>query len=65
VSALAKAESSFARFDFVRSTFSAQVAWRKAAAYRDIALNLAPGTSELEKGTKNTGASSCPSSKDD
>ncbi len=62
VAAIAKAESAFARFDFIRATFSAQQAWRKAAAYRDLALGLQPGTSELEKGTKKEGASSCPSS---
>jgi hypothetical protein len=62
ISAIAKAELAFSRFDFVRSTFSAQLAWRKAAAYRDLALGLAPGTSELQKGTKKEGASGCPSS---
>jgi hypothetical protein len=51
----------FAGFDFVKATFAAQAAWRAAAAYRDLALNLAPGTSELQKGTKLSGASSCPS----
>lgn len=64
ISAMAKAEQAFARFDFVASTFSAQAAWRKAAAFRDLALGLAPGTSELEKGTEKEGASGCPSSKD-
>ena len=34
-----------------------------AAAYRDIALGLPPGTTELEKGTKKEGASACPSAK--
>ena len=62
ISAMAKAELAFARFDFVRATFSGQLAWRKAAAYRDLALGLAPGTSELQKGTKKEGASGCPSS---
>src|SRR5215210_4476764 len=56
-----KAEHAFAKFDFVNATFAAQNAWRSAAAYRDIALGLAPGTSELEKGTKKEGASDCPS----
>jgi hypothetical protein len=65
INAMAKAETAFARFDFVRATFSAQLAWRKAAAYRDLALGLEPGTSELEKGTKKEGASGCHSSKDD
>jgi hypothetical protein len=50
------------RFDFIRAVFSAQTAWRKAAAFRDLALGLAPGTSELQKGTKKTGASGWPSS---
>src|SRR5688572_25511724 len=56
-----RAETLFARFDFVNATFSAQKAWRSAAAYRDLALGLAPGTSELQKGTKKEGASACPS----
>ena len=56
-----QAETQFARFDFVKATFAAQKAWRAAAAYRDLALGLAPGTSELEKGTKKEGASACPS----
>jgi len=34
---------------------------RAAANYRDIALALAPGTSELQRGTAKAGASSCPS----
>ncbi|HUP33261.1 MAG TPA: hypothetical protein VM184_09540 [Gaiellaceae bacterium] len=63
LSASAKAEGLFAKFDFVNATFSAQKAWRAAAAYRDLALGLAPGTSELEKGTRKEGAESCPSSK--
>ena len=62
ISAIAKAELAFSRFDFVRATFSAQLAWRKAAAYRDLALGLAPGTSEIQRGTQKEGASSCPSS---
>jgi hypothetical protein len=45
----------------VNATFAAQKAWRAAAAYRDVALELAAGTSELEKGTKLSGASSCAS----
>ena len=56
-----RAETLFARFDFVNATFAAQKAWRSAAAYRDLALGLAPGTSELQKGTKKEGASACPS----
>jgi len=56
-----KAETLFAKFDFVNATFAAQKAWRSAAAYRDLAMELAPGTSELEKGTKKEGASACPS----
>ena len=58
-----RAEALFAKFDFVNATFAAQKAWRAAAAYRDLALGLAPGTSELQKGTKKEGASSCPSAK--
>ena len=56
-----RAETLFARFDFVNATFAAQKAWRSAAGYRDLALGLAPGTSELQKGTKKEGASACPS----
>ena len=61
IAQIAKAEAAFARFDFIRATFSAQAAWRKAAAYRDLALGLEPGTSELQRGTAKAGASSCPS----
>ena len=63
IDAQAKAEKAFARFDFVNATFAAQTAWRAAAAYRDIAMGLEPGTSELEKGTRKDGASGCPSAK--
>ena len=56
-----KAESRFAAFDFVNAAYAAQSAWRAAAAYRDLALGLPPGTSELQKGTKKEGASACPS----
>jgi hypothetical protein len=59
----AKAEALFAKYDFVNAVFAAQKAWRAAAAYRDIALQLAPGTSELEKGTRKTGAEGCVSAK--
>jgi hypothetical protein len=55
------AETAFSKFDFVGSTFAAQKAWRAAAAYRDLARGLAPGTTELEKGTKKEGASACAS----
>ena len=58
-----KAEAAFARFDFVNATFAAQKAFRSAAAYRDLALGLPPGTTELEKGTKKEGASACQSAK--
>ena len=58
-----KAEAAFARFDFVNATFAAQKAFRAAAAYRDLALGLPPGTTELQKGTKKEGASACPSAK--
>jgi hypothetical protein len=60
---MAKAQSLFAGFDFVNATFAAQAAWRAAAAYRDIALKLMPGTTELQHGTQASGASSCPSAK--
>jgi hypothetical protein len=63
ISNAARAETLFAKFDFVNATFAAQKAWRAAAAYRDLALGLAPGTSELQKGTKKEGASACPSAK--
>ncbi|MDQ3668814.1 MAG: PPC domain-containing protein [Actinomycetota bacterium] len=59
--ATAKAESLFAKFNFVKATYAAQTAWRNAAAYRDLALGLPAGTSELQKGTKLAGAESCPS----
>jgi hypothetical protein len=59
-----KAEGLFARFDFVRATFAAQTGWRKAAAFRDLALGLAPGTTEIEQGTQAEGASSCASAAD-
>jgi hypothetical protein len=61
IDAAAKAEKLFTRFDFVNATFAAQRAWRAAAAYRDLARGLTPGTSELQKGTKLEGAASCPS----
>jgi hypothetical protein len=61
LAAEAKAETLFAKFDFVNATFAAQKAWRAAAAYRDLALGLAPGTTELQKGTKKEGAEACPS----
>ena len=58
---LAKARSLFAGFDFVNATFAAQKAWIAAAGYRDLALNLPPGTTEIEHGTQVSGASACPS----
>jgi hypothetical protein len=64
IGAMRKAERQFARFDFVNATFAAQRAWRAAAAYRDGAKGLAPGTSELEKGTKLAGAESCASAQE-
>lgn len=51
----------FAAFDFIGAAFAAQKAWRNAASLRDDALGLAPGTTELQRGTKLAGASSCPS----
>jgi hypothetical protein len=61
ISSMETARKKFAAFDFIKATFAAQKAWRAAAGYRDLALGLAPGTTELQKGTKLSGASSCPS----
>jgi hypothetical protein len=61
IASMAKAEAAFARFEFVSATYAAQDAWRAAAAYRDLALGLALGTSEIEKGTRLQGADSCES----
>jgi hypothetical protein len=61
IDALADAQQKFAGFDFVKATFAAQKAWRAAAGYRDLALGLAPGTTEALHGTKVIGAGSCPS----
>ena len=61
IDASKKAEALFAKFDFVNAVFASQRAWRAAAAYRDGAKGLAPGTSELEKGTKLAGAEACAS----
>src|SRR5262249_14432782 len=58
---MATAQTLFSRFDFVNATFAAQKAWRAAAAYRDLALVLKPGTTEMNHGTNVTGAASCPS----
>ena len=63
IASTADARKAFAKFDFIAASFAAQKAWRAAAAYRDSALGLAPGTTELEKGTRLSGASSCPSAK--
>lgn len=46
-----EAESLFAGFNFVASTFAASKAWAAAAALRDAALGLEPGTSRFEKAT--------------
>jgi hypothetical protein len=56
-----RAEKLFAQFDFVNAAITAQAAYRASAHYRDLALGLAPGTSELERGTAKAGASACPS----
>ena len=45
----------------MNAVFASQRAWRAAAAYRDGAKGLAPGTSELENGTKLAGAEACAS----
>jgi hypothetical protein len=58
---MAKARAAFAQFEFVKATFAAQAAWRAAATYRDLALGLPRGTSEVERGTKKEGASACAS----
>ena len=59
----AKAEAASAKWDFVSAVFGSQAAYRVAAAYRDLAGELPPGTTELERGTKKTGAESCPSAR--
>jgi hypothetical protein len=57
------AEAAFAKWDFVNAVFASQAAYRAAAAYRDMARGLPPGTTELERGTKKAGAEACPSAK--
>ena len=49
----AKAEAAFGKWDFVSAVFVSQAAYRAAAAHRDLARGLPPGTTELERGTKN------------
>jgi hypothetical protein len=61
IDAMEKAEKAFAKKEFVAATYAAQEAWRNAAAYRDLARGLMPGTSELEKGTRLSGAEACAS----
>src|SRR4051812_6571370 len=61
IASMTAARQDFAAFDFIAAAFAAQKAYRAAAALRDDALGLAPGTTELDKGTKLAGASSCPS----
>ena len=63
ISMAQKAEQAFASWDFVNAVFAAQASYRAAAAYRDLARGLPPGTTELERGTKKTGAEACPSAK--
>jgi hypothetical protein len=63
IDSMASAQKLFAGFDFVNATFAAQKAWRAAAAYRDTALGLPPGTSEIEHGTNVCDAGACPSAK--
>ncbi|HEY3543600.1 MAG TPA: hypothetical protein VGK79_13770 [Gaiellaceae bacterium] len=58
---MAKAQKLFANFDFVNATFAAQAAWIAAAGYEDVALGLAPGTTEVNHGTAVTDPSACPS----
>jgi hypothetical protein len=47
-----RAEQLFGAFDFVEATFAGQRAWQAAAALRDAALDLAPGISQFERGTR-------------
>lgn len=61
ISSMDTARQRFAGFDFIGAAFAAQKAWRAAAALRDDALGLTPGTTEIQKGTKLAGASGCPS----
>jgi hypothetical protein len=61
ISSMDTARQRFTAFDFIGAAFAAQKAWRAAAALRDDALGLTPGTTEIQKGTKLAGASSCPS----
>ena len=61
IASMATARQRFAAFDFVNATFAAQKAWRSAALYNDHARGVQPGTTEVEKGTRASGASSCPS----
>jgi hypothetical protein len=58
---MAKAQKAFAGFDFVNATFAAQTAWVAAAGYQDVALGLAPGTTEANHGTAVVDPSACPS----
>lgn len=52
VESIEQARVLFDEFRFVDATFAAQRAWRAAAEYRDLALGLEPGTSQVEKGTQ-------------
>lgn len=63
ITSMQAARDRFAAFDFIGAAFAAQKAWRAAAALRDDALGLPAGTTELQKGTRLSGASSCPSAK--
>lgn len=47
-----RAQALFADFQFVEATFAAQDAWEAAATYRDLALDLEPGTTQVERGTQ-------------
>jgi hypothetical protein len=61
ITSMNTARTKFTAFDFIGAAFAAQKAWRAAAALRDDALGLARGTTELQRGTKLSGAASCPS----
>jgi hypothetical protein len=63
IASMQTARQDFANFDFIAAAFASQKAWRAAAALRDDALGLAPGSTELAKGTKLAGESGCPSAK--
>jgi hypothetical protein len=56
----AEAETAFKKWDFVNAVFASQAAHPAAAAYRDLGRGLAPGTTELDRGTKKTQRAASP-----